>query len=169
MPRFHNTVSGSQSTWIHEMPPTPPGLSESTELLNFSRAETHLGGGGNGGAAARARSEEATLRLGAAGSPQVLRRGTAPPARRGQGQAGACERRGCPCLRRSWLLPLGWMVWTGCVVCRSGDGDGHAPNCSPTALKVRCEFWFSRAQEKSWRANLQWIALAHTLFVFSLL
>jgi hypothetical protein len=153
------------------MPPTPPGLSESTELLNFSRAETHLGGGGNGGAAARARSEEATLRLGAAGSPKSFAGG--PRRRRGVGRAKralardgavpACGAHGC-------CLLVGWSgLWTGCVVCRFGDGDGHAPNCSPTALKVRCEFWFSRAQEKSWRANLQWIALAHILFVFSLL
>lgn len=58
------------------MPPTSPGLSESTEQLNFGRAETHFGGG-SGGAAAGARSEEATLRLGAARSPKSSAAGEA--------------------------------------------------------------------------------------------
>jgi hypothetical protein len=49
------------------MPPKSSGLSKTMALLDFGQTETHLGGGGgNGGAAAGARSEEATLRLGAA-------------------------------------------------------------------------------------------------------
>lgn len=115
MPRFHTTGYRSQSTtWIHKIPPTSPRFSESTELLNFGRAQTHLGGRGrgrgNGGAAAGTRSEEATLSVGTARSPKS----SAAGARRRRGIGGdewtlagdgvvpACGAHGCRALG-SWL------------------------------------------------------------------
>ena len=58
------------------------------ELLDFGPAETHLGGsggGGKGGATAGARRQEATLRLGAARTPNSS--ATGARCRRGVGGA----------------------------------------------------------------------------------